>query len=189
MRDRPYDDASIAGRYAEAVARQRAAHEAQQALMRDNVAAYDRYFDFATATTPGAAREFLPREAGIVDSIEAGALAIEAARRERWEVLVECLMEKVRIEAARDHGADPGALIAALGETRRFRIESLDGVDGRFDELAEQGLGFLPKDRNRLLNRLVRVWAAAAGTPLRDLGKAMESRSRPDPSGSGYGFR
>jgi len=166
----------IASRYAAAVTARREAEAAQSRLVRDNIEAYDRYFDLAVKTTPEFARESLPAEAETVDRIENGILAVTEARERFWQALSSCMvafMEHEGAERRAENASGAEALLASLEEARRFRIENLDGIDGRFAEQALQGVGFRVKEKTRLLNRMVSAWTKAAGVNAREMEAAM----------------
>lgn len=186
------DDVRIARLYAEAANMLQETQAAQSRLVLENVDAYDRYFDLAVRVSPERARELMPDEAAIVERIESGILAVNEARGKRWDALTACLLEKMEAVAKQpaDRSRGDAQMMAdALRDVGRFRIEHLDGIDGRFDALAALGVGFQPKEKDRLLNRMVAAWARARGVTLKDLKPEVEewrraARCEDDPSGA-----
>lgn len=171
------DDRTIARLYIDATNRQKEVEDGQSKLVHDNVVAYDRYWDMAAKMSSEVARSHLPKEAAVVDKIEAGVLTVKEARNARWDALNACLIEKMQTVAKQPVDrlqGDAQLMIEALQEVGRFRIEHLDGVDSKLVMLVEHGVGFQPKDKDRLLNRLIATWAKGYGISLKELKPKVE---------------
>lgn len=165
-------DIDIAKPYHDAVSNLTAARNSHTKLVHDNLVAYDRYYDLAAKTTSELARSTYPAEAVTVDKIEEGAKAITAARTAMWNSLMDCMIEKMKQVSTEPVEHSRGAaqlMVDALQEVSQFRIEQLDGIDSKFDQIIEHGHGFASKERDRLINRLVSTWAKGHGIALKEL--------------------
>lgn len=174
-------DLEIAKSYTDAVNKRNDMQDAQAKLVHDNLLSYDRFFDLSVTLTPEKARERLPKEAAIVDKIEAGSLAVSEARNAIWGVMNACLIEKMKIVSKQPVDRSRGEaqlMVDALQEVGQFRIEHLDGIDSKFDFVIEHGHGFQAKDKDRLINRLIVVWAKGYGIPIKELKPKVEEWAR-----------
>lgn len=165
-------DFETAKPYKDAVKNRNNIEEAQAKLVRDNLRAYDRFHDMSAKTSVEVARDTYPIDAAIVDKIDDGTQTVIESRLAVPTTLVDCMIEKMRQLSKQPVDGSRGVaqlMVDALQEVGQFRIEYLDGIDSKFDQVIENGHGFSPKERARLINRLVSTWAKGYGIAPKEL--------------------
>ncbi|MNU27283.1 hypothetical protein D3C71_156690 [compost metagenome] len=147
--------------YHDAVAAVRVEQAEHQTRFNESRGAYDRFYDLASRIGDRAARDALPDEAEIVDALE-----VSTADRGRQIDMVrdalflslEAEMRSIARASLTAEGSIIGRLRADLNQLVRYRLEHLDGVDGKFWDVLRQGLGDFKKERGRMIFRILATW-------------------------------
>jgi hypothetical protein len=147
--------------YHAAVAAVRAEQAQHQARFNESRGAYDRFYDLASRIGDRAARDALPDEAEIVDALEVS--TSDRGRqidmvRDALFLSLEAEMRSIAGASLASEGSIIGRLRADLNQLVRYRLEHLDGVDGKFWDVLRQGLGDFKKERGRMIFRILATW-------------------------------
>lgn len=151
---------------------------------------YDRFYDLRSQIGDAAAREVLPEEATVVDEFEGShgdpaeqTAKIAEARIKALEVHVRSLASS-SLEA---DGSIIGRLRSDLLALDEFRFAHLDQVRGRFWEVFAQGNGVDPKEKSRMINRVLAAWCEVYELKPVTMHKAVWALSKL-PSSENYGI-
>lgn len=180
------DDLKIAKKYVDAFARRDELESLQREFVLSNIVEYNRFYDLAAKFSHDEARELAPKEAAIVDEIEAKTSAILLARNSAYESLGLCMIEKMKQVCTQPVDRSLGVaqlLIDALQEVNQFRLEYLDHRESKFDMVISCGHGFQAGEKDRLINRLVSTWAKASRVQIKVLKFDVQNWIKGSPSG------
>jgi hypothetical protein len=147
--------------YHDAIAAIRTEQAMHAARFAEGRQAYDRFYDLAARIGDANAKDVLPDEATVVAELEA-----KAPDRNRQvaivsEALFRSLETEMRILAEASLVLERsiiGRLRSDLRALGSHRKESLDGIDGKFWEVVQQGHGAFKQERGRMINRVLAAW-------------------------------
>ncbi len=127
----------------------------------DGRRAYDRFYDLAARIGSEKATDVLPNEAAVVAELEANTPDRNrqvAMVREALMLSLETEMRGIAEASVMSGGSIIGRLRADLQQLGRYRKESLDGIDGKFWDVVQQGHGAFKQERDRMINRIMSAW-------------------------------